>query len=174
MIVAKIVLNSRFPRSNIVLLTSKGEKMGYIPEGAKWYIADIVVEMKTQNDPRNVVHTNIILIHAGSPEIAYEKAIKFGKDYESVYENPDGNLVKTVFRGLRDLNVIHDELEDGAELIYEEDVGISEDKLKNWITSKEQLGVFAPIDKPKDRPNYISGKIVEALKEKGFTRDELT
>ena len=147
--------------------------MGFIPKDAKWYIADVIIEMKIQNDPRNVVHTNIILIRADSPEIAYEKALKFGKDYETEYENPDGDIVTAIFRGLRDLNVIDDDLEDGSELIYEEDVDIPENKIKTWITSKEQLGVFAPIDRPKKIPNYISGKIVEELEKRGFKRDEL-
>ena len=40
--------------------------MAYIPEDAKWYLADIVLEITIEDDPRNVVHTNLVLISADS------------------------------------------------------------------------------------------------------------
>ena len=37
---------------------------------------------------------------------------------EQSYKNPDGKCVTFRFRGLRDLNVVHGELEHGTEIIY--------------------------------------------------------
>jgi hypothetical protein len=42
--------------------------MGFIPKGARWYLADIVLEHIIAGDPRNVVHINTHLVEAGSPE----------------------------------------------------------------------------------------------------------
>ena len=52
--------------------------MGYIPEDAKWYLADLVEEITVEGDPRNVVHTNMTLVRADSPEEAYQKAVQLG------------------------------------------------------------------------------------------------
>jgi hypothetical protein len=98
--------------------------MGFLPEGARWYLAGLVLEHTIEGDPRNVVHVNTHLIEAGSPEEAYRKANALGRASELAYANTEGKQVRVAFRGLRDLDVIHDNLEDGAELFYEERVGI--------------------------------------------------
>ena len=118
--------------------------MGYIPESAKWYLAEIVLQITVDGDPRNVVHTNLVLVRADSPEEAHQKAIELGTSGEQSYENPHGRQVVTRFRGLRDLNVIHDELKHGAEIIYSEDLGMDEPAIQKWVTLKEDLGVFRP------------------------------
>ena len=128
--------------------------MGFIPKDARWYLADVVLEHQIEGESQNVVHVNTHLVEAGSPEEAYEKALALGRGSESEYENTDGRQVRVAFRGLRELNVIHEELEDGAELMYTEDVGVPEDKLREWVRPKEQLGVFAPI-KGTSGPNYV-------------------
>jgi hypothetical protein len=74
------------------------------------------VEVCGSVSPRNVVHTNMILVRADSPEEAYQKAVQLGTARQQSYENPAGKRVECRFRGLRDLNGIHDELEHGAEL----------------------------------------------------------
>ena len=129
--------------------------MGFIPKDARWYLADVILEHIVEDDPRNVVHINMHLIEAESPEQAHEKAVTLGSHSEYEFANTDGKQVRVVFRGLRDLNVIHDTLEDGAELIYQEKVGVAEEQLRGWITSKEQLGVFAPIEPNSTGPNYM-------------------
>jgi hypothetical protein len=94
--------------------------MAYIPKGAKWYLADIVMEITIEDDPVNLIHINITLIRADSPEEAYERALECGK--QSEFTEPDiyGKMMTHTFRGLRDLNVIHEELEHGSELVYEQ------------------------------------------------------
>jgi hypothetical protein len=148
--------------------------MGYVPEGARWYVADIVLELTIEDEARNVVHVNTLLVEADSPEQAYTRAVELGQQAESDYENTDGKLVRTRFRGLRQLNVVHDELEHGAELLYTESVGVPEATLREWARPKERLGVFAPIPPRRvDRPNYLSEEVMRLLEAKGFQRDDL-
>lgn len=136
--------------------------MGFIPKDAKWYLADIVEEIRVEGDRRNVVHTNLILIRADSPNEAYEEAIALGRRGNIRYRNPDGKMVTIRFRGLRELNVIHDELGHGSEITFSEDVGVSEKRIKKWVSSKRKLGVFAPIQPPSG-PNYVDGGIMREL-----------
>lgn len=136
--------------------------MSYIPENAKWYLAEIVEQITVEDDPRNVVHTNLVLVRADSPEEAYQKAIELGAAGDLSYENPDKKCVTIRFRGLHDLNVIHGELEHGAELICSEDQGFDEPAIQKWVSPKEELGVFLPIT-PSTGPNYLSREVLDLL-----------
>jgi hypothetical protein len=147
--------------------------MGFIPKDARWYLADVVIEHIIEGDSRNVVHINTHLIEAESPEQAYEKAMALGRDREYTYANTDGKQVRMVFRGLRELNVIHDALEDGAEMTYSESVGVPEEQLRGWVTPKEQLGVFAAIEPRAGGPNYMPGSIMRLLEAEGFSREDV-
>ncbi|MGO9271716.1 MAG: DUF4288 domain-containing protein [Terriglobia bacterium] len=139
--------------------------MGYIPDGAKWYLAEVVEEITVEGDPRNVVHTNVVLVRADSPAEAYEKSLALGQQSETSYKNPAGKHVGIVFKGLHDLNVIHDELGHGAELIFSEEVGMSAERLRGWLAAKEELGIFRPI-RPSSGPDYASGDIVQEVYER--------
>jgi Domain of unknown function (DUF4288) len=136
--------------------------MGYIPKSAKWYLADIVQQITVEGDLRNVVHTNLVLVRADSPEEAYQKALELGAAGDQSYENPDGKRVTFRFRGLRDLNVIHGELEHGAELTYSEDLDLDEAAIREWVTPKGDLGVFLPITWSTG-PNYVSRDVMEEV-----------
>jgi hypothetical protein len=120
--------------------------MSYIPPDARWYLADIVEEFRIESEPENIVHTNTILVRADSPEEAYQSALALGKEGEITYTNPEGKTVQVYFRGLRALNVIHGELEHGAELIYDKRTGMSESDLARWVSAKDDLEVFRPRD----------------------------
>ena len=137
--------------------------MGFIPKGARWYLAGLVLEHTIEGDPRNVAHVNAHLIEADSPEEAYRKANALGRAGEIEYANTDGKSVRVTFRGLRDLDVIHDDLEDGAELFYEERVGVPEDDLAGWVKPKEGLSVFAPRRDKSDGPNYLPREMADML-----------
>jgi hypothetical protein len=133
--------------------------VGYIPEGAEWYLADLVVEISVEAELRTVLHINTVLVHANDAEKAYEKALSFGKrSIGEPYRNSAGALVTMSFLGLRELAVIHEPLEDGAELFYEEHVGLTPEKTRQLILEKSQLSVFAPLQ-TKDVPDYASGQI---------------
>jgi hypothetical protein len=93
--------------------------MAYIPRNARWYIAQIVERIKVQGDPRAVVHVNFCLVEATGPAIAYRNALARGKAAEMTYLNPKGRKVSIEFLGLRQLNVVYERLEHGAELLYD-------------------------------------------------------
>ena len=127
--------------------------MGFIPKDA--LLADVVLEHQIESEPRNVVHIDTYLIEAGSPDEAFEKGMAVGRENEREYQNTDDRIVRVIFRGLRELNVIHDPLEDGSEIMYAEHVGVTEEKLQQWCRPREKLGVFAPIEDKTDVPNYL-------------------
>jgi hypothetical protein len=137
--------------------------MAYIPENAKWYLAAMSEEITVEGDSRSVAHKNYILIRADSPENAYEKAQELGKKSEVSYENPNGRLVHIRFKGLNQLNIIYDELEDGAEIHYEEFLGLSEEQVQALLCAKEESAVFRSIS-PSMGPDYSSRQVLEDVK----------
>jgi len=140
-------------------------QMGFIPKDAKWYLAEIVEEIRVEGDQRNVVHTNLVLVRADSPDETHEKAMALGKRGDMKYRNPKGKKVTTRFRGLKNLNVIHDELEHGSEISFSQNIGVSEEKIKSWIAPTRKLGVFAPI-RPHRGPDYASAEVIEMVYER--------
>lgn len=134
--------------------------MAYIPRNAEWYIAEIVEELKVEGDARNVVHCNLVLIKASSPEDAYTRAEELGKLGESTYNNPEGRMVIARFRGLKELDVVHDPLEHGTELRYSEDVSVPEQRIVGLLKKKEQLNVFREVESTKG-PDYACDEIVD-------------
>ena len=136
--------------------------MGYVPTDAKWYLADIIEEIRVQGDRRNVVHTNRTLIRADSPNEAYRKALALGKQGNTRYKNPAGKTVTIKFCGLGELDVIHDELEHGGEITFSRDIAVSERNIKGRILPKNKLGVFAPM-RPHRGPDYASAEVTDEL-----------
>jgi hypothetical protein len=134
--------------------------MAYVPIDARWYVAEIVEEIRVEGDARNVVHSNLVLVEAGSPEDAYRHAIELGHDCEVTYQNPEGLTVVSRFRGLKQLDVVHGPLEHGAELLFSEEISMPEEQIAAWLKTKEQLNVFANIE-PSKGPDYSSKDIVE-------------
>ncbi len=120
-----------------------------------WYLADVVLEVSIEDDPRNVVHVNTHLIEAESPEMAYQKALIIGQASEQEYLNTEDKVVRLLFRGLRELSLIPQELEDCAELTYRESIGVPEEQLRQWMLPREQLRVFAPVKDKSAGPNYM-------------------
>jgi hypothetical protein len=154
-----------FTSKSTFLEHERSQQMGYIPKDAEWYLAEVIEEITVEDEPNNVVHFNWILVHAHSPEEAYSKALEHGRAGEVSYENPDGKLVRISFRGLHHLDVIHDKLEDGAEITYDERVGVPEEELQEYITPKDDLNVFRPFPTafPPERPDYTSKEIMGAV-----------
>ena len=116
--------------------------MAYIPANAKWWLADLIVGFTIEGRSRQDVHYDLTLVRADSPEQAYEKALAFGRRHEATYTNTDGQLVSVRFWGLRELMVIYDDIEDGAELLYEEEADVAEDRILASIKPKEKLSAF--------------------------------
>jgi hypothetical protein len=116
--------------------------MGYIPQNAKWYLAEIVEEISIEDEAELIAHINLVLVRADSPEEAYEGALGLGRQHNISYLNTDGKEVQCVFRGLHDLNIIHDELEHGAEIIYEKREGLNQQQMAKLVKHKGDLGIF--------------------------------
>ncbi|HTI14425.1 MAG TPA: DUF4288 domain-containing protein [Dictyobacter sp.] len=128
---------------------------------ARWYLAEIVTEVKILGSSERVVHNNLILIRANSPEEAYQKSLARGKGMEDTYEN-DGQELTVTFRGLSDLNIIQDELEDGAEIAYEEMLDMSEADIRDMLSTKEELGVFHSDEDDEHNHGHSHGKDYES------------
>jgi hypothetical protein len=136
--------------------------MGHVPQDAEWYIADLVMEITVQGSNLNVVHRNLTLIHAKSPEEAYAKAQQIGHTSETSYHNPKGQSVEIRFRGIAKLDVIYEQLEDGAELAFEEFIGVSSQDIQGMVTPKDRLDVFIPPTPGKERdPDYRSQGVID-------------
>lgn len=143
--------------------------MGFVPKGSEWYLAEIVQELKVAGDPRNVVWRNLTLVHANSPDDAYEQALQLGRSGDTEYLNPAGNLVTTRFRGLSFLDVICDPLDHGAELRFQSDVRVAPEELERLLLPKEELQLFRPTARP-DGPDVASGEIVREVEERFGTK----
>ena len=168
-------METRLPRETERQSTIERTFMGYIPENVEWFIAELVIEIIVHGGRSNVVHRNLILVNALSPEEAYEKAIQHGRDdNETDYMNVSGQKVEIRFRGISKLDVVYDPLEDGAELYFEEQLAVSESDILNMIPAKEDLDVFRPPRPSIDRdPDYRSKDVVEQAV-KMLRRDEST
>jgi hypothetical protein len=136
--------------------------MAYVPRDAEWFLADVVLEIRVAGSRRNVVHVNTVIIHASSPEEAYQRAIALGRRRAISYQNPRGQKVTTRFRGLANLDVIHDPLGDECEIMYLEKLGVSEKGIRRLIRSKRKLEVFMPVPVRgrRGRPDYSSGEVM--------------
>lgn len=136
--------------------------MAYISEDTHWFVAELVMDITVAGDQRNVVHKNLVLVSANSADDAYMKATELGAQSETQFENPSGNLVRIVFRGISKLRVVHDPLEHGAELMYEEEVSVTEDEIMRLIPPKETLSIFRAIT-PSKGPDYSSKEILDEV-----------
>jgi catechol 2,3-dioxygenase-like lactoylglutathione lyase family enzyme len=124
-----------------------------------WYLADLVVRIEVAGDPRSVVHVNSCLVEAADADEAFAKAQELGRQYDSVDVNPSGRRVLSRFIGLRDLVAIHEPLEDGSEILWEERVGLSDIEIQRLVSRREQLGVFQTT-LPSSGPDYSSAEIM--------------
>ena len=71
--------------------------MAFIPRDAIWYIAEVVLEITVEGATENVVHIDYLLVRADSPDDAYEKALRLGREHEATYLNSDKKEVKISF-----------------------------------------------------------------------------
>jgi hypothetical protein len=136
--------------------------MAFIVSDAWWYVAELIEEIRVEGDARNVVHRNFVLVRADSPEEAYQRALDLGRDHEATYDNLEAKQVTITFHGLRDLRVVHDELEHGAELLFARRVELRPDEIEQLVRRKEELGVFSA-DPEEDLPNYVDGELMRNL-----------
>jgi hypothetical protein len=117
-------------------------KTKWIPKDMEWFLADMIQELKVADAEDSTVWINTHLIRASSPDEAYDKALNRGKLYEDSWTNTDGQQVVSRFRGLRDLLLVYEKLEDGAEIMWEEQEDLSEQDIQEMIKPRAQLGAI--------------------------------
>jgi hypothetical protein len=131
--------------------------MGYIPDDAEWYIAELVMEIVVHGARCNVVHRNLVLLHAHSPDEAYAKALQNGQNSETQYKNSKDQFVEIHFRGIAQLDVLYEPMTDGAELWFEEQLAVPESEIQAMVLQKEKLKAFTPPNPGLERdPDYGS------------------
>lgn len=114
-------------------------------ENRNWYIAEIIekcepLDRNEKQDLRRVTTWgNHHLIKANSAEKAYEKAIKIGKEAEYQFTNTDKVEMEWIFVGIAELVPIHEDIEDGAEIMWTDYGFISERKTKRFALTKEEI-----------------------------------
>jgi hypothetical protein len=136
-----------------------------------WYVAQLVERIRVQGDPRSVVHVNYVLVRAKNPSQGYGKAKRLGESGETSYANPSGQRVTSRFLGIRELNEVYEELEDGAEILYTQHVGLSDRAARALVPKRTALSVFRRRSAAEDGPDFTSGEIVqEALRRVSASR----
>lgn len=138
-------------------MTSESSHIPWVPKDMEWFIADLIQEFTFANGDGPLVWVNQILIRANSLEEAYENSLARGAVYNSSYLNSDGVQVTERFRGLRDLYLIYDKLEDGAEILYTEYDDLDETRIAAMITPKERLAAFVTHDKRPEKSRVEEG-----------------
>jgi hypothetical protein len=132
---------------------------------AMWYLAELVMKIVVAGDPRNVVHQNSVLVRAETPEEAFEKALRFGKNSEVSYDNPEGEAVQITFEGLSDLDMIYEELEDGGEIAFHYRTGVPEEELRAIVKPRDRLRAFLPPMRA-EGPDYSSKDVLALVERK--------
>lgn len=122
------------------------EKEKISNEKGNWYIAEIIEKREQTNrnkesDLRRVVTWgNFHLIKAESPKLAYEKAIKIGKEGEIKFINSDKIEMEYTFVGIADLIPIYDDnIEDGCEIMWTNYGSITNKKTKSFVRTEKEI-----------------------------------
>ncbi len=137
--------------------------MAYIPVNTEWYIAEVIQAISVEDWSEMAIQRILVLINAGSPDNAYEKSVKWGSEGEVTYENPHRKRVYIKFIGLGDLCAIYDPLEDGAELLYTEELRALHEDLQRFVRPKNKLTVFVAASNTSGKLDYRSGDVVDML-----------
>lgn len=110
----------------------------------RWYAAHVIVYFKRKKEPqkRFLVWENIVLIRARTPDEAWEKAEKFGRQEESFDDGTTrigGHPCHVVFAGVRKVTECLESKNrptDGTELTYNELVMRSEAAVKRFVAGR--------------------------------------
>ncbi|MBF6640235.1 DUF4288 domain-containing protein [Flavobacterium sp. J49] len=115
-------------------------------QNGEWYVVEIIekcepVERNEKQELRRVTTWgNYHLIKAKSPEEAYEKAVKLGKEAEYKFTNESKLEMEWIFVGIGDLIPIYEEnIEDGAEIMWTDYGFISNRKTERFARSKKEI-----------------------------------
>ena len=110
-----------------------------------WFIVEIIekcepVERDESRDLRRVTTwRNHHLIKANSAEEAFDKAEKIGRENEYKFINTDNLEMEWIFVGIGELLPIYENIEDGAELMWNDCGFISNRRTMRMPYKKEEL-----------------------------------
>jgi hypothetical protein len=105
----------------------------------RWYLADLVTEIRVEGAESSVVHFDLHLVRAQNAAEAYDKALRIGGGKAKQYLRNDGNLMSFIFRGLNDLVAVDEEFADGARILFRSQSGAGEEDIRNMVTPREYL-----------------------------------
>ena len=115
-------------------------------ENGNWYIVEIIekcepVDRNEKQDLRRVTTWgNHHLIKANSPEKAFDKAVKLGKESEYKFINTDKIEMEWIFVGIGELLPIYDDnIEDGTELMWRDYGFIFDLRTKRLVFDKKEF-----------------------------------
>jgi hypothetical protein len=113
-----------------------------------WYLGSYLLRFvelrrKGNHDPARKFLTweNTRLIKADNFDEAYAKLLKFAKEETEPYKGgpAPGVDVQWVFEGVTDLLPIHEQLEDGAEILWTNHGRKKLGKIRSWAITKRKL-----------------------------------
>jgi len=139
--------------------------MAFIPSDAEWYVADLVEEIHVIGRKRQTIYINTVLIKAASPDEAFRKATRIGKNCNTKYKNTYGEQVICRFHGIRELNVIHEPLEDGCEILFRSKPNMTQEGIKRMVSKRSDLAVFC-LTKASTRGRSFPKSIAYELKKR--------
>lgn len=136
-----------------MILKSKVAMQDKIPHRNRspygWWIASYLLRAawddESEPNPRSrcTAWENTIILQAPDREAAYAKALVLAAQDGSNFESEDGRRKgRWHFEGLTHLLPIYDELEDGAEVMWEEYEGRTVGKIRSWVKQKHELEAF--------------------------------
>jgi hypothetical protein len=114
-------------------------------ENTKWFIAEIIEKCEpvnrneTQELRRVQTWGNFHIIKAETPKIAYDKAVKIGKEAEYKFTNSDNLEMEWIFIGIGNLIPIYEDIEDGSEIMWENYGNISNKRAMRFPIGEEKL-----------------------------------
>lgn len=131
---------------------AKVKPKGKIPTRNKspfgWWVASYIERFEPENETsenpnrRCLAWENTIIINARNREEAFRKAEKTGKLGNCLESTINGRKGVWRYEGLTSLLAIYDELEDGAEILWNEHKNVTVKKVKSWVKRKNQLETF--------------------------------
>ncbi len=119
-----------------------------------WWVASYIERFEPENETseslnrRCLAWENTIIIKARNREEAFRKAEKVGKLGDGLKTKINGRTGVWRYEGLTSLLAIYEDLEDGAEILWNEHKNVSVKKVESWVKSKDQLETFNDGEKP--------------------------
>jgi hypothetical protein len=110
-----------------------------------WFLVEIIeiyepVDSNKMQELRRVTaYGNYHLINAATPSRAYEKAVKIGKHSNYKFTNSDKIKMKSKFLGIGDLLPICENIQDGAEIMWNNYGFISARSSEKKVRTKKDL-----------------------------------